>query len=48
MSAIPFVGKCFPTAKEFLDYLDTIQFKAWTPRFVTMHHTGSPSLATSA
>lgn len=46
MTAIPFVGKCFPTAKEFLDYLDTIQFKAWTPRFVTMHHTGGPSLAT--
>lgn len=46
MPAIPFVGKCFATAKEFLDYLDTIQFKAWTPRFVTMHHTGGPSLAT--
>ncbi|WP_061026281.1 N-acetylmuramoyl-L-alanine amidase [Bradyrhizobium sp. CCH5-F6] len=46
MTAISFIGKCFPTAKEFLDYLDTIQFKAWTPRFVTMHHTGGPSLAT--
>lgn len=46
MPAIPFVGKCFPTAKEFLDYLDTIQFKAWTPRYVTMHHTGAPSLKT--
>lgn len=46
MTAIPFVGKCFHTSKEFLDYLDTIQFKAWKPRFVTMHHTGGPSLAT--
>lgn len=46
MPAIPFVGKCFPGAKEFLDYLDTIQFKAWRPEFITMHHTGGPSLAT--
>ena len=46
MPAIPFVGKCFPTAKEFLDYLDGVKFGAWRPRFVTMHHTGGPSLAT--
>lgn len=46
MPAIPYIGKCFPTAAEFLDYLDDIQFKAWKPRFVTMHHTGGPSLAT--
>ncbi|MCA1381309.1 N-acetylmuramoyl-L-alanine amidase [Bradyrhizobium sp. BRP23] len=46
MASIPLVGTCFPTSKAFLDYLDTIQFKAWTPRFVTMHHTGGPSLAT--
>jgi len=46
MTAIPFVGKCFPTAREFLAYLDDIQFKAWKPRYVTMHHTGGPSLAT--
>ncbi|WP_454647811.1 hypothetical protein [Bradyrhizobium liaoningense] len=43
---IPFVGKCFPTANEFLAYLDGIRFGAWRPRFVTMHHTGGPSLAT--
>lgn len=43
---IPFVGKCFPVAKDFLDYLDDIKFGAWRPRFVTMHHTGGPSLAT--
>ena len=46
MAAIPFVGKCFPTADKFSDYLDTIQFNAWRPKFVTMHHTGGPSLAT--
>ena len=47
MPAIPFVGKCFPTAREFLDYLETIEFKSsWRPDFITMHHTGGPSLAT--
>lgn len=29
--AIPLVGKCFPTAKELLDYLDAIKFGAWSP-----------------
>lgn len=42
--AIPFVGKCFATSAEFLDYLDDIKFGAWRPKFVTMHHTGGPSL----
>lgn len=47
MPAIPFVGKCFPTAREFLAYLDTLDMsKPWKPRFVVMHHTGGPSLAT--
>lgn len=46
MAAIPFVGKCFPAAKEFSEYLDTIRFGSWRPKFVTMHHTGGPSLAT--
>lgn len=46
MAAIPFVGKCFPAAPEFLAYLDGIKFGAWRPRYVTMHHTGGPSLAT--
>lgn len=45
MAAIPFVGKCFTTADQFLDYLNSIKFGAWRPRFVTMHHTGSPNLA---
>lgn len=44
--AIPFVGKCFGTAAEFLDYLDDIKFDAWRPKFVTMHHTGGPDLKT--
>lgn len=42
--AIPIVGKCFDTASEFLDYLDDVKFGAWRPRFVTVHHTGSPDL----
>lgn len=46
MSAIPFVGKCFSTSGAFLAYLDDIKFGAWRPRFVTMHHTGAPNLAT--
>ena len=46
MGAIPIVGKCFPLAADFLSYLDDIKFGAWRPRFVTMHHTGGPSLAT--
>ena len=44
--AIPNVGKCFPTAAGFLAYLESIQFGAWRPRFVTMHHTGAPDLKT--
>ena len=44
MTAIPIVGACFATSKEFLDYLDGIKFGAWRPRFITVHHTGSPDL----
>lgn len=46
MSAIPFVGKCFPTAAQFLAYLDSLKWGTWRPRFVTMHHTGAPNLKT--
>lgn len=46
MSAIPIVGKCFPTSAEFMAYLDGLKFGAWRPRFVTMHHTGAPNLKT--
>jgi hypothetical protein len=38
------VGKCFATPAAFLDYLDDLSFGAWRPRFVTVHHTGSPTL----
>ena len=44
--AIPIVGKCFPTAAEFISYLRGIKFGAWRPKFVTMHHTGAPDLKT--
>jgi hypothetical protein len=44
--SIPNVGKVFATAEPFLDYLDSLQFNAWRPRFITMHHTGAPSLRT--
>jgi hypothetical protein len=44
--SIPFVGKCFATAAELLAYLEGLQFGAWRPRFVTMHHTGAPDLKT--
>lgn len=46
MSAIPFVGKCFPTAAEFLAYLDGLKWGTWRPRFITMHHSGGPNLKT--
>ena len=44
MSAVPNVGKVFATIAEFLDYLDDIKFGAWRPQFVTVHHTGAPTL----
>lgn len=46
MAPIPYVGACYPTAKDFLAALDKIVFSAWRPQFVTMHHTGGPSLKT--
>lgn len=46
MAKIPFVGKIFPTAKGFAEYLETIQMGTWRPSYITMHHTGGPSLAT--
>ncbi len=27
-----------------MDYLETIKFGSWRPRFITLHHTGSPTL----
>lgn len=46
MPAIKNVGAVFSTAAEFITYLESIQFGAWRPRFVTMHHTGAPDLKT--
>lgn len=46
MPAIKNVGAVFSTAAEFIAYLESIQFGAWRPRFVTMHHTGAPDLKT--
>lgn len=43
---IPIVGKCFATVEEFIAYLEAIQFDAWRPRYVVMHHTGAPDLKT--
>lgn len=44
--AVPIVGKAFPTLDGFLAYLESIQFGAWRPRYVVMHHTGAPDLKT--
>lgn len=44
--SIPNVGKVFSDAASFLAYLESIQFGAWRPRFITMHHTGAPDLKT--
>lgn len=43
---IPIIGKCFPTVDGFVAYLESIQFVAWRPRYVVMHHTGAPDLKT--
>lgn len=45
MGAVANVGKCFSSQKEFLAYLESVKFGSWRPRFVTVHHTGAPSLA---
>jgi hypothetical protein len=44
MAPIPNLGLVFPTAEEFLQYLKGIKFGAWKPKYVTVHHTGSPDL----
>lgn len=45
MGAIQIVGSCFSDAGEFLRYLEGVTFNLWRPRFVTVHHTGSPDRA---
>ncbi len=42
--AIPFVGKRFNPA-EFKAYLAQVKFGTFVPKFVTLHHTGNPTLA---
>lgn len=42
---IPFIGRRFRPS-EFEAYLKTITFTDFRPEFVTLHHTGAPSLAT--
>lgn len=41
---VPFVGKRFDVAG-FQAYLEQVKFTTFNPKFVTLHHTGSPSLA---
>lgn len=40
------VGRSFPTVADFAAYVDTVQFGLWRPRFVVVHNTGAPDLAT--
>jgi hypothetical protein len=42
---VPFIGRRFRPS-EFEVYLKTITFTDFRPEFVTLHHTGAPSLAT--
>lgn len=44
--AIRNVGKVFNNPQDFQKYLEGIRFGSWRPRFVTVHHTAEPSLAT--
>ena len=43
MAPIRNVGKVFPTAEGFLDYLYTVGKPSWM-KFITAHHTGAPTL----
>lgn len=45
MASIPCVGRCFTTAAAFMDYLETVKFDLWRPKYVVMHHTGVPNRA---
>ena len=42
---VPFIGRRFRPS-EFEAYLKTLSFTDFQPGFVTLHHTGAPSLAT--
>lgn len=38
------VGKSF-TPREFAKYVDTLEWRAWKPKFIVLHNTAVPSLA---
>lgn len=42
--AIDIVGKKF-TPEEFRQYVTTVDFSAWDPKFVVLHNTGTPKLS---
>lgn len=42
----PIVGRSFATVADFAAYVDTVQFGLWRPRFIVVHNTGAPDLAT--
>lgn len=42
------VGKSFKTPTDFAAYVDTVSFGLWRPRFVVVHNTSAPDLATYA
>lgn len=46
MASVLNVGKLFSQPIEFLKYLETLEWRSWRPKFVTLHHTGVPTLAT--
>src|SRR5882762_9006496 len=41
----PIVGRSF-NAPEFKEYVETLQFGAWRPRFVVCHNTSAPDTKT--
>lgn len=46
MASIEVVGKLFTNGADFLAYLQALKWGAWRPKYVTVHHTASPDLAT--
>lgn len=46
MAAIQSIGACFEKSSDFQSYLEHVSFNLWRPRFIVMHHTGAPNLAT--
>ena len=42
------VGKSFTSIDDFSAYVDTVQFNLWRPKFVVVHNTSAPDLATYA